>query len=86
MELATEYIRIWFFPRNSIPADIASGFPDPTAWGTPVSNFQGSCDIPSHFVQQQITLDTTFCGDCEEIPDISRVTIGRLLTSIASGW
>lgn len=71
MELATQYIRIWFFPRSSIPADITSGAPDPSSWGLPVSNFEGSCDIPSHFSQQQIMLDTTFCGDRKYIVDRS---------------
>nr|ANC68156.1 endo-beta-1,3-1,4-glucanase [Evansstolkia leycettana] len=65
---ATEWtsngISIWFFPRGSIPADISSGSPDPSTWGTPAASFGGSgCDIDSHFGAQQIVFDTTFCGD-----------------------
>ncbi|KAK4690975.1 hypothetical protein P7C71_g5929, partial [Lecanoromycetidae sp. Uapishka_2] len=65
--IATEWtssdINIWFFPRGSTPADITNGDPDPTTWGEPVAQFQGGCDIDSHFQNQQIVFDTTFCGD-----------------------
>jgi hypothetical protein len=64
---ATEWtdssIKVWYFPRSSIPADIASGSPDPTGWGTPQAGFEGGCDIASSFKNQQIIFDTTFCGD-----------------------
>jgi hypothetical protein len=62
-EWTSEYIRIWFFPRDSIPSDIEAGMPDPSTWGLPQANFQGSCDIDSHFHDHQIVFDTTFCGD-----------------------
>ncbi|KAL4802665.1 concanavalin A-like lectin/glucanase domain-containing protein [Aspergillus unguis] len=58
-----EAISIWFFPRSSIPGDISSGNPDPSAWGTPAARFAGSCDIPAHFSDMQIIFDITFCGD-----------------------
>ncbi|KAF2729114.1 hypothetical protein EJ04DRAFT_77749 [Polyplosphaeria fusca] len=56
-------ISVFFFPRDSIPKDIASGSPDPSTWGLPSAKFSGSCDIASTFKQQQIVFDTTFCGD-----------------------
>lgn len=59
----SDYIRIWYFPRSSIPADITSGQPDPANWGLPDGNFQGSCDIDENFANHQIVFDTTFCGD-----------------------
>ncbi|GAD92526.1 hypothetical protein PVAR5_1119 [Paecilomyces variotii No. 5] len=62
-EWTSDAISIWFFPRSSIPADIASGSPDPSGWGTPDANFAGACDIDSHFNNLQIVFDTTFCGD-----------------------
>ncbi|TVY62767.1 putative endo-1,3(4)-beta-glucanase, partial [Lachnellula suecica] len=62
-EWTSEYIKIWFFPRTSIPQDITNGVPNPSSWGTPQSNFQGGCDIDSHFASQNIVIDTTFCGD-----------------------
>lgn len=64
MEWTTSSIKIWFFPRNSIPADLAAGnAPDPSKWSTPQASFQGGCDIGRHFVNHQIVIDTTFCGD-----------------------
>lgn len=63
MEWTSSAIKVFFFPRQSIPSDITSGKPDPTSWGLPVALFQGSgCDIDSHFKHHQIIFDTTFCG------------------------
>lgn len=59
----TSAIDIYFFPRGSIPADIASGNPTGTGWGTPHAHFAGGCDIPNKIKQQSIVFDTTFCGD-----------------------
>jgi len=57
-------INIWFFPRNSIPADINKGNPNPAGWGTPAANFPLGGNCPSsHFANMQIVLDNTFCGD-----------------------
>jgi hypothetical protein len=61
-EWTASYIRIWLFQGN-IPADITRGHPDPSLWGSPQANFQGSCDIDSHFKSHRIIFDTTFCGD-----------------------
>lgn len=63
MEWTSEYIRVWFFDSANIPSSITSGNPDPTAFGTPSANFQGSCDIDAHFGQHNIVFDITFCGD-----------------------
>lgn len=62
-EWTSQTIKIWFFSRNTIPADITSNSPDPTKWGTPVANFAGNqCDIDNHFKDMSIILDNTFCG------------------------
>lgn len=53
-EWTSNMISIWFFPRGSIPSDIGAGNPDPANWGEPQANFQGGCDIDSHFTNQQI--------------------------------
>ncbi|RMY56429.1 hypothetical protein D0865_03662 [Hortaea werneckii] len=61
-EWTSEYIKHWFFPRGSIPDNIASGEPDPATWGVPTVNAQGSCDIDSNFNNMSIIINTDFCG------------------------
>ncbi|KAJ7805985.1 glycoside hydrolase family 16 protein [Mycena olivaceomarginata] len=57
-------IKIWHFPRTSIPGDITAKTPNPANWGKPVAFWSSStCDIASHFQDQVITFDTTLCGD-----------------------
>lgn len=63
MEWTDKAIRMWFFPRSAIPQSITDGNPDPSAFGTPMANFEGSCDIGNEFQAQQLIIDTTFCGD-----------------------
>ncbi|KAI4267217.1 MAG: hypothetical protein L6R38_008359 [Xanthoria sp. 2 TBL-2021] len=65
MEWTKDAIKIWFFSSGQQPGDILGKSPDPTKWANPVSTFQGgsSCNIDSHFKDQQIVFDTTFCGD-----------------------
>lgn len=64
-EWTSDHIKIWFFPRNSIPFDIRRGKPNPELWSKPQTSFQGSstCDIDSHFANHKLIFDTTFCGD-----------------------
>jgi hypothetical protein len=62
-EWTSDFIKIWFFPRGSIPSDVASGNPNPSdAWGAPNSLFQGNFNMDAHFQNLQIIFDTTFCG------------------------
>ncbi|KAI9325170.1 putative endo-1,3(4)-beta-glucanase [Zopfochytrium polystomum] len=57
-------IKVWFFPRGSVPSDLTSNNPNPGNWGTPMAHFPlGSQCAPSHFANLQIVLDLTFCGD-----------------------
>jgi len=57
-------IKMWFFSRNSIPSDIASGNPNPSGWGLPYANFVFGSNCPSsHFQNHQVIFDLTFCGD-----------------------
>ncbi|TGO15798.1 hypothetical protein BPAE_0539g00040 [Botrytis paeoniae] len=64
-EWTLDHIKIWFFPRNTIPFDIKRGTPEPSSWSKPQAIFQGSssCNIDSHFANQSLVFDTTFCGD-----------------------
>lgn len=69
MDWRSNGIRVWFFERNSIPADLTALSEDSTTptmddWGIPVAEFSdASCNIDSHFSNHQIIFDTTFCGD-----------------------
>ena len=58
----SDAISVYFFPRDSIPADVLGDSPDPSGWGKPAAKFAGACDIEETFKQQQIVFDTTFCG------------------------
>lgn len=69
MEWTSSAVAVYFFPRANIPSDIQSSKPDPTSWGTPVARFSGSgCDLDSHFMQNYIVFDITFCGDVSFLP------------------
>lgn len=72
MDWTSERIAVWFFPRDSIPDDVASRSPDPTAWGEPLAQFSGGdgCSIDSHFKTNNIVIDTTFCGDWAGSPSV----------------
>ncbi|CAK7566755.1 MAG: hypothetical protein SEPTF4163_004707 [Sporothrix epigloea] len=64
MELSSEAISVWFFPRGSAQAARLAGStaPDTSTFGVPMGMFTG-CDIDRFFSAQQIIFDTTFCGD-----------------------
>ncbi|PYH41034.1 glycoside hydrolase family 16 protein [Aspergillus saccharolyticus JOP 1030-1] len=71
LELRDAGIRTWFFPRDSIPTDIANSatnttnsMPDPSSWGTPLADFPSThCDIASHFRNQSIIANIDLCGE-----------------------
>ncbi|SPJ88722.1 related to mixed-linked glucanase precursor MLG1 [Fusarium torulosum] len=64
--LTTEAVKIWWFPRNNIPADIKNGKPEPNTWGQPATsqfvNANGNCDVGRYFKKQTIIFNTAFCG------------------------
>lgn len=64
-ELRDAGIRVWFFPRNSIPTDISdpNATPDPSTWGEALADFPSTdCDISSHFRNQSIIANIDLCG------------------------
>lgn len=64
MQWDDEYISVWHFERNAIPADIQAKHPNPAAWGLPQGRFGGAgCDVRQHFKDMSLVLDINFCGD-----------------------
>ncbi|RFU77843.1 glycoside hydrolase family 16 [Trichoderma arundinaceum] len=64
MEWDPVHIRIWHFPRGSIPRDIERKRPRPETWGQPIAIFGGSsCDVNRYFHNMRLVLNINFCGD-----------------------
>ena len=70
MQWTSDFIKVWFFPRGSIPSDLDNKAPDPSGWGLPAAYFQGSCSIDAHFVNHSIVFDNTFCGAYAGLPSV----------------
>ncbi|KJZ72402.1 hypothetical protein HIM_08205 [Hirsutella minnesotensis 3608] len=62
VDWTSKAIKVWFFPRQSIPADIASSRPAPATWGLPLASFSGACDVDSYVRNQTLIINTAFCG------------------------
>ena len=64
MEWTSDYINVYFFPHSNAPTDALGPAPNPTTWGTPTASFVGgsTCDIDANFQNNNIVIDTTFCG------------------------
>lgn len=61
MEWTSDFIRVFFFPRNAIPEDISNPelVPNPNSWGKAMAGFTGDeCDIDTHFKEHQIVFNT----------------------------
>jgi len=68
VERTNSFIKVWFWPRNgaSIPSDVRSGTSTVNTgnWGTPTAFFPNTqCDLTSHFQENNIIINLTFCGD-----------------------
>lgn len=62
-ELRDAGIRIWWWPRDSIPSDITNDSPDPSTWGEATADFPSTdCSISSHFRNQSIIANIDLCG------------------------
>lgn len=63
MQWTSDYIRVWFFARGTIPSDLTSQAPNPSLWGLPAAEFQGSCVIDQKFQAHKIIMNNAFCGE-----------------------
>lgn len=64
MERTTDFIKVWFFPRNSAPGDMSSGASSVNTdnWGTPSAYFPNTqCNIGAMFDENNIIINLTFC-------------------------
>ena len=61
-EWTADAISVYHFSRANIPADLNSGSPDPSTWGTPLAVFNG-CDFRRSVANQSIIFNVAFCGD-----------------------
>jgi hypothetical protein len=66
-EIKSSSLKIWFFPRSSIPADITSGKPNPSGWSAPFADFEtskGGCNIGNYFKKQTLVRGAEGDGGC----------------------
>jgi hypothetical protein len=84
MQWTSEYIKVWVFTRDSIPPDITNLMPNPSGWGLPAADMQGSCPIDVHFQQHKIIFDNTFCGSYAGIASVWNSTINSC--AISTGY
>ncbi|ETI25676.1 hypothetical protein G647_02450 [Cladophialophora carrionii CBS 160.54] len=81
MHWTSDYVRVWFFPRNLIPADIINKTPNPSSWGLPAANLQGSCIIDQHFQSHKVILNNAFCGEYAGASSVWNSTTNSCATS-----
>ncbi|KAI9207014.1 concanavalin A-like lectin/glucanase domain-containing protein [Polychytrium aggregatum] len=64
MEFTPNTLNFWYFPRPSVPADVASGASsiDTTTWGAPYVDFRFDCCSPDTFLNLNIVFNINLCG------------------------
>lgn len=58
-----EGIRIWFFTRSAVPADITGKVPDPASWGSPKAFWSSDTCATTFFTDLSLVFDITLGGD-----------------------
>ncbi len=73
MEWTSDHISVWSWTHSAKPADIATGTPNPEAWGEPSFHLSSAtCDIDRVISRQKLVLNIAFCGDLAGEPNIWR--------------
>ena len=62
MQWTDQAISVFHFSRAQIPADIVSGSPEPSTWGSPLAQFQGSCNVNQSFRNLSLVINISMCG------------------------
>ncbi|KAI9199286.1 concanavalin A-like lectin/glucanase domain-containing protein [Polychytrium aggregatum] len=63
MEMTSNYMNYYYWPRSQIPSDLTSGNPNPSGWGKPYINFQFDCCSPDLFQGLNLIINTNICGE-----------------------
>ncbi|KAG8835958.1 hypothetical protein FRC17_010927 [Serendipita sp. 399] len=80
-EYSAQAVKIWFFPRASVPDSLKSGDSlDTTTLGTPTALFAQSdaCDMTQALRPQHMVITLTACGSWAGLNDTIQATCGPL--------
>ncbi|KAF1365880.1 hypothetical protein EJ07DRAFT_12790, partial [Lizonia empirigonia] len=84
-QIEADGIKVWYFAKSAIPADVKSDNPDPSQWGTPVMSFvPQNCDIRNAWKKMKIIINITFCGSNAGGEAWDNYTKCRARTGVAS--
>ncbi|KAI5462403.1 concanavalin A-like lectin/glucanase domain-containing protein [Mariannaea sp. PMI_226] len=71
LEWTEEYIKLFAWKWDSVPANIDSSEPNTDSWGKPNMFLKNNdCNIDNHFIDQTIIINLAFCGNPVGNPDV----------------
>ncbi|KIY42968.1 glycoside hydrolase family 16 protein, partial [Fistulina hepatica ATCC 64428] len=67
LQLTSAGLEMYWWTKDSVPADITSGLPTPSTWGSPaVEVLSDTCDTDSHFIDLMMIVNTNLGGTFPE--------------------